>query len=443
MKHFAQAAAWGQQTLTDLSVTPLVFLCTLAPLMWLFPVTYRWFPILTFVDRWQIPFLREPPTPSALVLPLLTILAVLLLVRLRFLPKHNLLFWIPLGTLLLALPFFFTKPLGSQDVYAYGYYGRLAATYQVNPYTIDAQTVLHDPYLDATLADHTFQTSYGPLWTSLEGLVIRIAGTHVQFSVLLFRILGLGSLLGIVFLLWRMLPKNSLSSLALVAVAWNPYVLFEVVSNAHNDTWMMLWVVLALFAVYKKWYLFAPLALTVAGLMKFVPFLFVPVFFVVLIRAVYRDKQFRELSVGVLLSALLTVLAFMPYWSGLATFHTLFLLGGTFTLPFYHPLQLIAWFVQLLGVDGLQSTFVARVVGSTIGLLLSAFVLFLAFRKKQLSLALLLVVQSAVLLALFVVYFQPWYLLWVLLLLPLLQKRPALQAIFFVSVLAAITYAVY
>ena len=116
---------------------------------------------------------------------------------------------------------------------------------------------------------------------------------------------------------------------------WNPLVLWEAVGNGHNDVWMALGIVLAVWAmtlggdtetrrheVDGSWSpgLAAFLGLTAGGLIKFVAFFFGPV---VLAAALRRLPSWRA-RVGLVVvggAAFLSVLFFsyLPFWAGWAT----------------------------------------------------------------------------------------------------------------------------
>jgi hypothetical protein len=148
---------------------------------------------------------------------------------------------------LLAMPGLF-----SQDVFSYIAYGRAAAVYGLNPY-IWPPSVLQDP-VRPWVADiwRTYPSPYGPLWVSVQWLIATATnGLSIADQALVYRALASLLLLVNLALVWRLLGRLTPLSLAqrtaaLVALAWNPVLLFEVAGNAHNDVLMVTFCLLGL-----------------------------------------------------------------------------------------------------------------------------------------------------------------------------------------------------
>jgi hypothetical protein len=128
-----------------------------------------------------------------------------------------------------------------------------------------------------------YTSPYGPVWTSLSfGLARLTADQQPLTQVFVYRLLGSAAIFGCMALLWRLLQRPGFSnverSLALLVLAWNPLVLFEVVANGHNDGFMVMLVLagLVLLASPARFaVLGAVAAFALAALVKFLPLVLV------------------------------------------------------------------------------------------------------------------------------------------------------------------------
>jgi alpha-1,6-mannosyltransferase len=128
-------------------------------------------------------------------------------------------------------------PLPLTDVFNYLHYGRLPATYALNPYVALPVAARADPAYRFTNWHH-LPSPYGPLFTLLtEGLapLSLPAAYWVWKGVLLAASLGT---LGIVAQAARRLGRSPQAAVALVGL--NPLVVVYGLGGAHNDALMML-----------------------------------------------------------------------------------------------------------------------------------------------------------------------------------------------------------
>ena len=110
------------------------------------------------------------------------------------------------------------------------------------------------------------------------------------------------------------------SLLALAGVlllAWNPVVLYEAWGNGHNDIIMVLWVLLAVWAMLEKRYPLVVLALVMGALVKFIPVLLLPAAVLIAWRQLPDMRsRLRYLLASADGGALLVLLAYWPLWQG-------------------------------------------------------------------------------------------------------------------------------
>lgn len=123
----------------------------------------------------------------------------------------------------------------------------MVAFYQVNPHI---QTALDFARDDWTRFMHNVHTPapYGYGWTIFSVLPYLLGFNKFFLSWMIFRLLSLSSI-GLLFLCLRWLALKLKLSVRLYQLAFlflNPLFLIEIISNSHNDLWMLLPAMLSL-----------------------------------------------------------------------------------------------------------------------------------------------------------------------------------------------------
>jgi hypothetical protein len=212
----------------------------------------------------------------------------------------------------------------SQEMLNYGLYGRMVVVYHVNPYVtapaLFAHDMLHVVIPNMPMGSGT--VSAGPVWLDLSLLVALCAHDSVANVLLGFRLIGLVVHLLNMVLIWSILGhiKPELRLSAVLLYAWNLIVLLASIFMVHQEVVVVLFLLLAVLFLLRNaplmsW-IFALLAVLVSPLYVIVlPLLLVMVF-----------RQSRELRLGRLVlwwltfwlvTAIVIVLAYAPYWQGL------------------------------------------------------------------------------------------------------------------------------
>ncbi len=165
----------------------------------------------------------------------------------------------------LLLPLLF-----SRDVYSYAAYGRIAAVHHANPYVATPADFAHDAvarfvgpkWLDTPAV-------YGPLFTLLSSLVVRIAGS-VSGAIVAFRLIAVAASLGVIAVLARLVRRvrPSREAFAIAAFGLNPAVVFQSVASGHNDLLVALAIVGSLALLLEGHELLATAVLALGTLVK-------------------------------------------------------------------------------------------------------------------------------------------------------------------------------
>ena len=212
-------------------------------------------------------------------------------------------------------------PVTSTDMFDYIFRGRMAAHYDANPYIILPNRFKDDP-LFRYLGWPNAPSAYGPLWELMSARMAALGGTSVWRNVLLHKGLALLTFLICGVVIGRMAreagPHTRLIGSALWL--WSPLAIWEIAAIGHNDGFLILSMLLAIWAVTRGRHRWAAVALVIGALFKFLPLILLPLVAVHGIRR--RDTWPQRLRLLVEIGAIaasLIVLAYLPYWEGWGT----------------------------------------------------------------------------------------------------------------------------
>lgn len=225
-------------------------------------------------------------------------------------PRSVLALAVAYHVVLLFLPLLF-----SRDVYSYAYHGRIAATYQANPYLATPSDYPSDVlavYVGPKWVDTP--AVYGPLWTQVSSLIARLVDDVGAF-VVAFRVIAIGASLATVLVVSRLVrrarPEREAFAVALVGL--NPVVLFQSAASGHNDLLVALSVAAALSLAFSGRELWASAALALGTLVKVTAAVPLFLFWVVVAVRRPRGERLRALAPHVGLAAAMALLAAAPF----------------------------------------------------------------------------------------------------------------------------------
>ena len=226
------------------------------------------------------------------------------------------------GTLAFIIMFLFMAPVDARDIYDNIFHGRILGVYGANPFRDLISAFPHDPLSQYPYWKNS-PSAYGPLWETLAGITAWLAGDGIITNILAFKILPgvfhLASIAVVVSFLRRTQPQQALSGALLLG--WNPVVLYETWGNGHNDIAMIFWVLLAALLISQKQYSFGTLSLIAGTLIKFIPVLLIPAAMLIGYHSLENIKsRFWFIVKTSLAGAFLIMIAYVPFWNGMATF---------------------------------------------------------------------------------------------------------------------------
>jgi alpha-1,6-mannosyltransferase len=305
----------------------------------------------------------------------------------------------------------FGPPLLSNDVNRYVWEGRVQV-HGGNPYAWSDRP--NAPKWDG-LRDSVYEgmnhkeytAAYPPLWQMAAAVVV-----WVHDSLPAMKLFLVACELAALFVLSRVLRHRGLPAQRLLVWAWNPLAIVEIAGSGHNEALGLLFLALALLALDSKRPLAAALFSALGFQAKFLPGLL----------AVSWWRRFRPWHVAA--AALLAGILVWPYWGARKT---LLLSLGKYAEFWRFNESLFAPLAAIFGHAG------AVRAGVFFTLLLAAL---LGLRRAEPMRAGLLVTGAALLLG---PNLLPWYALW---LLPFLVLVEAPAALLFTGTVA-LAYLVY
>lgn len=179
----------------------------------------------------------------------------------------------------------------SYDLFNYMFDARIFTFHHQNPYIHKALDYPQDPWI--TFMRWTHRTyPYGPVWL---GFTVPLSFVGMQFflpTLFLFKALMVGSFLGTVYYIGKILEKISPldKMFGMAFFAFNPLVIVESLVSAHHDIVMMFFAVLAFFLLIDKKQILSFVTLFVSIGIKFVTVLLLPIFAFIFLLQIRKKK---------------------------------------------------------------------------------------------------------------------------------------------------------
>lgn len=213
-------------------------------------VLSSWQPFWQFQTyMWETFFNNRPVLTSTFVLIVTFIFLVyfLILSKIKAMKKVNLKVFL-LTITLMAAPLLFSNNALSYDVFNYIFNAKMIVTYNANPHSQVALDFAYDPWVRFMHNTHT-SAPYGYGWTALSLLPYSLGFGKFLPTWIIFRLFSFLSYLLLAILLFKNTSQKKQHALFMVLL--NPLLLIEVISNSHNDLWMLVPGILSLLVLEK------------------------------------------------------------------------------------------------------------------------------------------------------------------------------------------------
>jgi hypothetical protein len=219
------------------------------------------------------------------------------------------------GTLGFSAILVWLYPITAADIFNYALYG-LVQHRGVNPLVLPPNSIIGDPLIGYS-AWPGHPSPYGPAWQVIAWLVTAVTGERLLAGLVLFKIVLVGFHLLNVFLVARVAASSGVArpEVAALIYAWNPLLVYETAGNGHNDIVMLTGLLLALWAlsVRRRDALTLPLA-TLAALVKYVGGLWLPVLALGWLPEACHARRWRAIAGALLACLVLVVACYAPFW---------------------------------------------------------------------------------------------------------------------------------
>lgn len=194
---------------------------------------------------------------------------------------------------IVAILFAIIIPYTSSDVYSYIANGWSNSKYDENPYykstgKISDERQVNDQMFNKVARCWKYETVvYGPLWTFICKILTGMSFGNIDIALMIFKIANVLVHLLNCFIIWKITKKEKF----VLLYGLNPFILFEALTNVHNDIYIILFILLAIyFAVKKKNLLISVAFIAMATAIKYLGILILP--FIVLY--CIKDKSIKE-----------------------------------------------------------------------------------------------------------------------------------------------------
>lgn len=330
-----------------------------------------------------------------------------------------------------AFTLIFMYPVGAADLFDQIFRARLTSHYGLNPFTTLPNSFQGDAFLQY-VAWRGDASPYGPVWETLAAGTSFLGGDDLWRNLILFKTLvtvAYGASVALTYGILRSVrPEWALRGT--LFFAWNPLVLFEVPGNGHNDAVVIAFLLLAVYLFVRARRAAVIPALMAGALTKFVPVLLIPV----AAAAIWRDRvrlrgtakgianreALRTLVVGGTASVALAVALYAPFWEG---WQSIGALGRQSLFTASIPKVILDMLVLNYGIDVPTAESLVRNGALSLVGLVTLWVAWRVFRVRNATTPAertRLLERTLggfyevifVYLAFGTLWFQPWYLMW-------------------------------
>jgi hypothetical protein len=211
-------------------------------------------------------------------------------------------------------------PLGaplliSSDAWTYWDYGRIAAVHGANPYKDVPIDFRDDPaYPNIGGAWHHQTSVYGPLFTFGSEPIALASGSSTDAAAWIYKSLAASAILGTVALSALLARRRAFAA---ALVGWNPLLALHFAGGGHNDAWMAVLVMTALWLGTSGRRQWAGASWAAAILVKWIAVVFLPLR---ALEARARGRDVGHLGFAVAAAALVVAASLQFGWHWLEAF---------------------------------------------------------------------------------------------------------------------------
>ena len=370
---------------------------------------YRFYYVWTYLFR--LPTTSGEKMINAIMF--FALITILFLIYILIIKKRNQIFknkkQIFILIAIVSVLFAIIIPYTSTDVYSYIANGWSAAHYDENPYYVSTGEIVdstgqNEPMFNKVANCWRYETVvYGPLWTAICTALSWLSFGNIDIALLIFKLANL-----IVHLLnCALIYKITRKKLFVILYGLNPFILFEALSNVHNDIFIVLFILLAIYFTIRKKNLFIAVAfVALATAIKYLAILILP--FIILYYVRKKDVKQRIgycIICGIEYIAIIA-LFYIFYMRDLSVFAGLFMQQGKYNRSIFYILY------EYLGEGVAQKL---QIVCLGVFTIFYAYVCIKLLLQKEMRFNKVIRKYNVILLIftfILITNFNPWYIMW-------------------------------
>lgn len=315
--------------------------------------------------------------------------------------------------LVIGVLFSIIIPTTSLDVYSYIGNGWVDSKYNENPYYTSVQDVTNTYGRDEMFAKvarcwRDEPVVYGPVWSLICKILTSLSFGKLTNALYIFKISSLIIFMASNLLIYKTTNKKFFT----VLFALNPFILFEFLSNVHNDIFLVFFILLAIYFIKKKNNIaLAVLSLAVATGIKYLSVLLLPFILIYALRKENLKTKIKKIILYVIEFIAVICMFYIFYIRDLQVLSGIFVqqnkYGRSIFLAIYYLLNGDEKALSLVKTIALF-IFAISYIAIVIKLLSSKNTSQLTFMKNMKIYQVFLLIFIFVL----ITNFNPWYVIW-------------------------------
>ncbi len=204
-------------------------------------------------------------------------------------------------------------PLTSMDVFCYLSVGRIYALHHLSPYLHTYLSLPQDSFFPA-LRDIIWVdkfTPYGPIAIYLNGLIAWLSATKISTAILGFKLLALTTHGLNAWIMYRLWGRKGFW-----LYAFNPLIIFELLTNNHNEGIVLFLLLLGLLCLTSKKILAGWWAYIAAVSTKVSAIIFLPFYFLVALKEKRPDQKIKFIISAIFGALIISIVLYYPLTAG-------------------------------------------------------------------------------------------------------------------------------
>lgn len=223
--------------------------------------------------------------------------------------------------IIISLLFLIAIPYTSSDVYYYMGIGWLDSHYNENPYYVSVENLqdsgINDEILQNTGVWKHTTSIYGPVWSIIIKILTSFSFGNVTFCLYIFKFVALFIHILNSILIYKITKKKKI----MLIYGLNPLILFETLTNVHNDIYVIFFIILSIYCLIKKNNItLAVISLAIGTAIKYFAILLLPFLLIYYFRKENVEKRIKySIYCGIIYLSVL-ILPYLLYIKDMSIF---------------------------------------------------------------------------------------------------------------------------